>query len=151
MCRPCRKILTICSISMLLQDVRKCHVFSFLKINWTRQGLILAGVWCRPLPELTHLPQGDMAVIVRVISKVEHMLQIKFICISCEIATRWMPQNTFDAKSTLVQEMAQCHQATSHYLRQYWLRSTLTYGVTRPHWVNLTAMVNLYSILWPRN
>ena len=34
---------------------------------------------------------------------------------SCEIALRWMPENTFDDKSTLVQVMAWCHQATSHY------------------------------------
>ena len=35
---------------------------------------------------------------------------------SFEIALRGMPQNTFDDKSTLVQVMAWCHLATSHYL-----------------------------------
>ena len=29
-------------------------------------------------------------------------------------------QITFDDKSTLVQGMVRCHQATSHYLNQYW-------------------------------
>ena len=40
------------------------------------------------------------------------MLRITFMNASCEIALRWMPQNTFDDKSTLVQEMACCRQAT---------------------------------------
>ena len=32
----------------------------------------------------------------------EHILWIKFMSSSCEIALRCMPQNTFDDKSTLV-------------------------------------------------
>ena len=46
-----------------------------------------------------------------------------------------MPQNLTDDKSTLVQVMAWCHQATSHYLNQCWLRSPMPYGITRPQWV----------------
>ena len=46
-----------------------------------------------------------------------------------------MPLDPTDDKSTLVQEMAWCHQATSHYLCQCWSRSMLPYGITRPHWV----------------
>ena len=41
-----------------------------------------------------------------------------------------------DGKSILVQVMASCHQATSHYLNQCWLRSILPYDITWPHWVN---------------
>ena len=48
----------------------------------------------------------------------------------------WMPQDFTDDKSTLVQVMAWCHQATSHYLSQCWLSSLSPYGVTRPQWVN---------------
>ena len=55
--------------------------------------------------------------------------------IFCKIALRWMPLDLTD-KSTLVQVMAWCRQATSHYLSQCWLRSLLPYGVTRPQWVN---------------
>ena len=47
----------------------------------------------------------------------KHILQIKFIRTSCEMALRQMPQNMFHDKSALVQAMASCHQATSHYLR----------------------------------
>ena len=42
------------------------------------------------------------------------MLQTKSM--SIEIALRWMLQNAIDDKSTLVQVMAWCCQATSHYL-----------------------------------
>ena len=40
-----------------------------------------------------------------------------------------------DDKSTLVQIMAWCRQATSYYLSQCWWRSLSPYGVTRPQWV----------------
>ena len=40
-------------------------------------------------------------------------------------------------KSTLVQVMAWCRQATSHYLNQYWHSSLSPYGVARPQWVKL--------------
>ena len=41
-----------------------------------------------------------------------------------------------DDKSTLVQVMAWCRQATSHYLNQCRPRSPTPYGVTGPQWVN---------------
>ena len=47
-----------------------------------------------------------------------------------------MSLNLIDDKFTLVQVMAWCHQATSHYLSQCWPRSLPQYGVTRPQWVN---------------
>ena len=52
--------------------------------------------------------------------------------ISCKIVLWWMPLDLSDNKSTLVQVMAWCRQATSHYLSQCWLRSLSPYGVTRP-------------------
>ena len=48
----------------------------------------------------------------------------------------WMPQDLTDDKSTLVQVIAWCRQATSHYLGQGWLSSLSPYGVARPQWVN---------------
>ena len=47
----------------------------------------------------------------------------------------WMPRDLTDDKSTLVQVMALCRQATSHYLNQCWSSSMSPYGVTRPQWV----------------
>ena len=57
--------------------------------------------------------------------------------ISCEIPLSWISLNLTDDKSTLVQVMAWCHQATSHYLNQCWPRSMSSYGITRPQWVNV--------------
>ena len=62
--------------------------------------------------------------------------RVAIFSISCEIALRWMPQDFTDDKSTLVQVMAWCRQASSHYLSQCWPRSMLPNGVTRPQWVN---------------
>ena len=56
--------------------------------------------------------------------------------ISYEIALRWMPQGLTGDKSTLVQVMAWCRQASSHYLSQCWPRSMSPNGVTRPQCVN---------------
>ena len=64
-----------------------------------------------------------------------------------------MPQDFTVDESTLVQVMAWCHQATSHYLGQCWPRSILPYGVTRLQWVNSvvksvtgTILYNMYHI-----
>ena len=56
--------------------------------------------------------------------------------ISCGIALIWMPLDFTDDQSTLVQVMAWCHRATSHYVSQCWPRSLSPYGVTRGQWVN---------------
>ena len=60
---------------------------------------------------------------------------------SFDNALWWMPWNLTDDKSTLVQVMAWCRQATSHYLSQCWPRSLLPHGVTRPQWVNSTVVL----------
>ena len=44
----------------------------------------------------------------------------------------WKPQNLINGKSTLVQVMAWCRQAPSHYLSQCWYRSLSPYGITGP-------------------
>ena len=40
-----------------------------------------------------------------------------------KIALKCMPQSFFNEKSTLLQVLTWCHQATSHYLSQRWLQS----------------------------
>ena len=67
--------------------------------------------------------------------------------ISCEITLRWMSQGLTDDTSTLVQVIAWCRQATSHYLSQCWPRSLSPYGVTRPQWVNVSAIL-IQHCLW---
>ena len=63
--------------------------------------------------------------------------------ISCKIVFKWMPMDLADGKSTLVQVMAWCRQATSHYLSQCWPRSLSPYDVTRPQWVMI------FTSNWP--
>ena len=65
--------------------------------------------------------------------------------ISCEIALIWMSLDFADDQSTLVQVMAWCRQATSHYLSQCWPRSLSPYGVTRPQWVNAIVISKYVS------
>ena len=70
---------------------------------------------------------------------------IDILSIFCEIAIRWMPQHLTDHWSTLVQVMAWCHQATSHYLSQCWPKSLLPYDVTKSKWVKL-KLSKMYSM-----
>ena len=67
--------------------------------------------------------------------------------ISCEIALIWITLDFTDDQSTLVQVMAWCRLATSHYLCQCWPRSLSPYGVTRPQWVNQCWLV-ICEVLW---
>ena len=60
--------------------------------------------------------------------------------ISREIAPWRLSLNLTDDKSTLVQVMAWCRQATRHYLNQCWPRSMSPYDITRPQWVNINHL-----------
>ena len=64
--------------------------------------------------------------------------------ISYEIALRWMLLDLTDDKSTLVQVMAWCRQATSHYLSRYWCwpRSMSPNGITGPQWISWLFCTN---------
>ena len=99
--------------------------------------------WCKisRLPWLNSLAPGMFEWKFRhVIFKL--MLVIDGWGIPCETALIWMSLNFTDDQSTLVQVMAWCHQATSHYLSQCWPRSLSPYGVTRPQWVNAVKLSN---------
>ena len=70
---------------------------------------------------LTHWPLGDFnKVLEKIIFKL--ILVTDGCDISSEIALRWTSRDLSD-KSTLVQVMTWCRQATSHYLSQCWARS----------------------------
>ena len=74
------------------------------------------------------------------------VLSIGIFTSSKDNILRWMPRDLTDDKSTLVQVMAWCRQATSHYLSQCWPSSMSPYGITRPQWVNC-VLFELSSIL----
>ena len=87
--------------------------------------------WCVTYIYLTYLPLGNFRYLIfQIISVIDDWV------ISCELALRWMLLDLTDDKSTMVQVMAWCRQATSHYLSQCWPRSLLPYSITRPQWVN---------------
>ena len=77
--------------------------------------------------------------------------------IFCWIALIWISSGLAEDKTTLVQVMAWCRQATSHYLKQCWSRSPTPYGITRPQWVKMimymkwslmAIKINLFQNNW---
>ena len=60
--------------------------------------------------------------------------ECQFILVRRQNSRQW-DGGISDDKSTLIQVMAWCRQATSHYLNQCWPGSLPPYGVTRPQWV----------------
>ena len=51
---------------------------------------------------------------------------------SYKIVVMWIEKNLTDDESMMVQEMAWCHQATSHYQNQCLPRFMSPYGIIRP-------------------
>ena len=95
---------------------------------------------------LTHWPLGNLNEILFRYVIFKQILVTDAWVISYEIAL-YMSLDLADDQSTLVQVMAWCRQAASHYLSQCWPRSMLPYGVSWPqrvfnnivwlyHWTN---------------
>ena len=61
-----------------------------------------------------------------------------------------MPENPIDEKSTLVQVMDWCRQATSHYLNHCWQRSAEPYGITMNQDIG-TRSVGILLCMRPAN
>ena len=70
--------------------------------------------------------------------------------ISCEIAIRWMSLDLNDDKATLVQVMAWCCQATSHYLSQCWPRFMMSYAITSHNELTDTRSIPYMLMPWFR-
>ena len=115
---PCRLHYTVC---WCILGLTENHAVT--SVDWIEMGLTL---W--PLGNFneilgTYFPDDFSYWWLRYVSLVN-------------LPFRWMSLDLTDDKSTLVQVMAWCHQATSHYLSQCWPRSLSSYGITRPQWVN---------------
>ena len=74
--------------------------------------------------------------------------------ISCEIALIWMSMDFTDDQSTLVQVMAWCRQATSHYLSQFdpdiW-RHMASLGHNELNMISVSGIIFIFSeiaLLW---
>ena len=111
----------LCSISYLTLDMNVGNHFS----NPSPSPLITV-IWC----PLTHWFLGEVVAILK--WNLQTHLWIYILSTSCGIGLRWVPQNIFNDKSTLVQVMAWCRQAPSHYLSQCWPRSMSPYSTTQP-------------------
>ena len=59
------------------------------------------------------------------------VMPISKLIIHYNVTLEWKPQNLTNGQSTLVQVMAWCCQATTHYLNQCWPRPMSPYGITR--------------------
>ena len=77
------------------------------------------------------------------------VLSIGIFTSSNDNPLRWMPWDFIDDKSTLVQVMAWCRQATSHYLSQCWPSSMSPYGVTRPQFNDAVMRCKCIDKTWP--
>ena len=73
----------------------------------------------------------------------KQILMVDVWGISCETALIWMSLDFTDDQSTLVQVMAWCRQATSHYLSQCWPRSMSPNGITRLQWVKAKGKITI--------
>ena len=71
--------------------------------------------------------------------------RICILNIACEIALMWMPKDSNDDKSTLVQEMDSCREATQHYLNQCWPCTVTPHSVTRLQWASSHFSVRVMS------
>ena len=103
------------------------------------QGMALVSCLWRKKQHLTHWPWGDVVVILMVCFWTHFMDLINILNTSCEITLKWMPQNTVDDNSTLVQVMARYRQATSHYLHSWTNVDQALSGMDRP-----------YGLTWPQ-
>ena len=84
---------------------------------------------------LTHWSLGNLDAILK--KSIFNLVSLTGICKTSYANTlRWMPLDLTEGKSRLVQVMAWCPQATSHYLSQCWSRSISPNGAIRPQWVN---------------
>ena len=56
------------------------------------------------------------------------------------ISDKWMVHSDkciqFEISKPVIQVMAWCRQASSHYLKQCWPCFMMSFGITRPQWIN---------------
>ena len=99
------------------------------------QGFSFDGWFIATEKVLTHWSLGDFNKILKIIVN----LILVTDDISSDIALRWITLDLCDDKSTLVQVMAWCRQASSHYLNPCWPRS---------QWVNSSPPSAAYMHQW---
>ena len=110
------------------------HVLWFVRISYNSACLISVQIKDYHISFINSLAPGRPGCDFKT-AIFNLVLLIGIFTSSEDNALRWMPRDLTDDKSTLVQVMAWCRQATSHYLCQCWPSSMLPYGIARPQWV----------------
>ena len=132
----------------------KCHFVLGRSLVWVHQKLWEPWyVWQYSLMPVNSLAPGKFEWNFRYVCNFGTDFSDWLLRQLLWIALIWMSLDFTDDQSTLVQVMAWCRQATSHYLSQCGPRSLSPYGVTRPQWVNASSAANIglcqCNHLWP--
>ena len=120
----------------IINGCRPCVIHKRIGEKWHPCRQILFREYLAHLKLLTSLTHWPLWYLSKIFLSIIFILifYIDGWCVSCEIALTWISLDLTDEKSTLVQVMAWCREAASHYLNQCWPRSLSLYGVTRPQW-----------------
>ena len=103
-------------------------------------GYILTSIQCT----LTHWPLGDWTqILYKYIQPGFNYWWLKYLEWNCPHVIVTAPH----IKSTLVQVLAWSHQASNHYLSQYWPRSMSPYGITRKY-ATILVYVHQHKFIW---
>ena len=131
-------ISPVCLLIDRLTDFSACNMHSWL-VGWfpayaaNPSNNYRVGLWVNSLAPVKF--EWNFRHVI-----LKQILVIDGWGIYCEIALIWMSLDFTDDQSTLVQGMAWCRQATSHYLSQFWLIRCLSpYCVTMPQRVDSLA------------
>ena len=139
-----------CSVYLALTSIRNLQCWGFIQrrcnsrwIYWRpcRKSCVLAVCICKYFSllyfsVLTHWPLGDVAVIFKLI------FQIDIMSTPCGTGLSWMPQKL------IIMVMACCPLAPSHFPNQFWPRSVVPCGVTRPQWTRFFLSLLFWSVKW---
>ena len=116
---------------------------------WTNNVQFTDAYKCHATPLLTHWLLGNMTIILKVYfsnslyGTVPRTLAVELLSGECHRPPR--------ARGELLEVMAWCRQAKSHYLSQSWSRFMSRHGVTKSQWVNFDIPVRdgVYKYWWP--
>ena len=121
--------------------VPKCHLEGFGRCCFAYATPLLWNPYPTPVNSLA--PKRPRCHLKNAIFNL--VLLIDIFTSSKDNALRWMPWGLIDDKSTLVQVMVWCCQATNHYVNQSWPSSMSPYGVTRPHWIQCASSIGAFK------
>ena len=129
------------------------YFFVQFKLNIVSNQRLKFRIWCRWYTLIFILKMSNSLVPWRCACNRESLI-FKFTprIYTYRVYFLWnYPQlNAARLRWWLVHAMPWCHQATSHYIYQSWLRSISSYGVTRPQWFRINKTLRSIHIIWWR-